>query len=185
MNIWPERFQYITLTMNTENPSQTLPFIENKFSEIFPDLPLDYFFLDADFENQYRAEERIQRIFDVFTILGILISCLGVTGLAAFIAEQRTKEIGIRKTLGASVPGLLVILTKDFALWTLVGSLIAWPMAYLAMNQWLRGFAYRISPGWFAFVFAGVLYFIMAVFSAGLQVIRTARQNPIESLRYE
>ena len=185
MNIWPERFRHITLSLETENMRQTLAFIEEKYKEFFPDLPIDYFFLESDFEHQYLTEERINRIFGVFTLLGILISSMGIMGLASYIAEQRTKEIGIRKTLGASVSGLMIFLTKDFGKWVLIASLIAWPIAYVALKQWMTNFAYRVSPGWLTFLLAGALYFVIAVTTAALQVFRTARRNPVESLRYE
>jgi len=117
--------------------------------------------------------------------LAIFITCLGLFGLASFTAEQRTKEIGIRKALGASVSGIILLLSKEFTKWVLVANIIAWPVAYLAMNRWLQNFAYRIDIGLGTFILAGVLALVIALLTVGYQAIKAARANPVDALRYE
>jgi len=142
--IWPEQFQYITLSVNIDNLSETLSFLEKKFRLMFPDDPMEYFFLDTEFNMQYQAEEQLGRIFSIFTFLGLFISCIGLFGLASFLAEQRTKEIGIRKVMGASVVKIIFLLSNEFTKSVLIANVIAWPIAYYFMNKWLQNFAYRI-----------------------------------------
>ena len=117
--------------------------------------------------------------------MGIFIACLGLFGLASFIAEQRTKEIGIRKVLGASVSGIILLLTKEFVVWVGIGTLIAWPIAYFSMNQWLEDFAYRISPGWISFISAAALSLVIAIITVSYQSYRAAVSQPVDSLKYE
>ena len=119
-----------------------MDFLKLKWAEILPPIPFDFSFLDKTFDRQYKADEKIQAIFSNFGVLAIFISCLGLFGLASFTAEQRTKEIGIRKALGASISGIILMLSKEFTKWVLMANIIAWPIAYLAMNRWLQSFAY-------------------------------------------
>jgi putative ABC transport system permease protein len=148
-------------------------------------LPFDYTFLDEAFDRKYKAEEKLGKIFSYFTLLAIFIACLGLFGLAFFTAEQRTKEIGIRKALGASITGIIMLLSKEFTKWVLLANIIAWPIAYVAMNRWLQNFAYRINMGLGTFIIAALLALIIALLTVGYQAIKTARANPVESLRYE
>ena len=185
MNIWQERFRYLTLTLNTENLAETLDFIEEKHRALFPDLPYEYFFLDTSFENQYRFEDQISRIFSLFTFLGILIACLGIIGLAAYMTEQRTKEVGIRKTFGASEWSIMMMLTTDFLKWLVLGTVLAWPIAYLCMDRWLDTFAYHIDLGWLPFFVATALSLSTALLTISFQIVKAAARNPIDSLRYE
>ncbi len=133
----------------------------------------------------YKSEERLRHVFLTFTFLGIFIACLGLFGLAAFTAEQRTKEIGIRKVLGASVSNIMILLSREFARWVLLANIIAWPVAYFVMNRWLQNFAYRINIGWWVFITAALLALIIALFTVGFQAAKSALANPSESLRYE
>ena len=183
--IWPRAFRYITLTVNTADLDNTMDTIEKKYQEWFPDHPFEPFFLDVDFDSQYRFEERIGQIFRTFAFIGIFIACMGLFGLASFIAEQRTKEIGIRKVLGASESGIVVLLSREFVKWVIAANLIAWPVAWFAMNRWLQGFAYRASMGIWIFLLSGVLALVIALLSVTLQSIRAAKANPVDSLRYE
>jgi putative ABC transport system permease protein len=125
------------------------------------------------------------RLFQYFTILAIFISCLGLFGLASFMAEQRTKEIGIRKVLGASVSGITVLLSKEFTKWVIVGNIIAWPVAYLAMKRWLEGFSYRIEINILTFILSGILALTIALLTVSYQAIRAAVAEPVEALRHE
>ena len=127
----------------------------------------------------------MSQIFSYFTFLAILIACLGLFGLASFTAEQRTKEIGIRKALGASVSEIIFLLSKEFTRWVLVANIIAWPLAYFAMNRWLQNFANRINIGIGTFILAALLALVIALLTVGYQAIKAARANPVEALRYE
>jgi putative ABC transport system permease protein len=179
--------RYISVNMQAQDIPRTISFIEETWNELFPTLPMDYYFLDSVFESQYRSEERLQRLFGYFSALAIFIACLGLFGLASFAAEQRTKEIGIRKVLGSSVSGIVGLLSKEFTWLVLLANLIAWPTAYFASRAWLKGFAYRIdinSQIGFFFIAAGSALLI-AWLTVSYQAIRAAHANPIDSLRYE
>ena len=147
----------------------------------------DYWFLDdsESFAWQYNSEQKLSKIFSYFALLAIFIACLGLFGLASFTAEQRTKEIGIRKAMGASIPGIVMLLLKEFIKLILIANVIAWPVAYFAMGRWLKNFAYRISIGLSAFILAGLIVFVIALLTASYQAVKAARANPIEALRYE
>jgi putative ABC transport system permease protein len=136
-------------------------------------------------DSKYKAEEKLSKIFSYFTFLAIFIASLGLFGLASFTAEQRTKEIGIRKALGASVSEIILLLSKEFTKWVLVANVIAWPIAYWAMNRWLQNFAYRINVGLGTFVLAALLALVIALLTVGYQAVKAARANPVEALRYE
>jgi len=149
------------------------------------DFEYDYRFLDERLDALYRSEQRVGRIINIFTVLSIFVSCLGLFGLASFMALRRTKEIGIRKVLGATVSGIVVLLTKDFTRWVLVANLIAWPLSYLAMNRWLEEFPYRADIKLWLFLFAGLMTLTVALLTVSYQSIRVALSNPADSLRYE
>ncbi|MCI0695560.1 ABC transporter permease [candidate division KSB1 bacterium] len=165
--------------------ANSLELLESEWKTFAPTMPFEYKFLDEGFDEQYLAEQRLGKIFLIFSILTIFIACIGLLGLAAFATEQRTKEIGVRKVLGASVPNLVVLLSKDFSKWVLLANLIAWPVAYFAMNKWLQDFAYRIDIGWTVFALAGGLALLIALLTVSTQAIKAALANPVEALRYE
>lgn len=181
----PDFFSYLSLTVKTENLSQTLSFVKKKWNELRLGGLFTYFFLDEDFNRHYQSEESLGRLYAALTLLAIFISCLGLAGLSSFTAEQRTKEIGIRKILGASVPNILIILVSEFTKWIMVASIIAWPVAYFVTYKWLQGFAYRTSPSIWVFGLSAVVAFFIAVLTVSYQSIKAAIANPVKSLRYE
>ncbi|MFC1725955.1 ABC transporter permease [candidate division KSB1 bacterium] len=175
----------ITLSVNTQNLPETMAFVKNKWKDLNLGEVFSYYFLDEVFEQKYRAEEQIGKVFSTFTVLGLCIAFLGLFGLALFTAEKRTKEIGIRKTFGASVTSIMLLLTKEFIKWVTLGIVIAFPITYFAMNKWLDNFAYRIGIGWYPFVIAAVIAIIFSVFTVSFQAIKAASRNPVESIKYE
>ena len=132
-----------------------------------------------------KTEYRIGKIFRYFTGLTLLIACLGLFGLASFMTERRTKEIGIRKVLGAKVLGIMWLLTKEFAVWVVIANVIAWPTAYFATKHWLKGFAYRIELGWEIFLISAAAAMVIAVVTVSFQTVRVASSNPVDALRHE
>ena len=178
-------FNSLSVRIKTENIPATLSFLESKMRQIDPFRPFDYAFLDDSFDSQYRSEERLSRVFSYFAILAVFIACLGLFGLASFTAEQRTKEIGIRKILGASVSGVALLLSKEFTKWVLIANAIAWPIAYFASRLWLQGFAYRTNLTLTTFIVSMAISFFIALLTVSYQAMRTAIANPVDSLRYE
>lgn len=159
--------------------------IEAIWKKDFPAVPFDYAFLDSQVQQQYQTEITLSRIINSFTGVAILISCLGLFGLAAFSAEQRNKEIAVRKVLGASVPGLVQLLSNDFIKLVAISFVIATPVAWWAMNKWLQSFVYRIDLSWWIFALAGLLALLIAIFTVSFQAIKAAIANPVKSLRTE
>jgi len=175
----------MTLKINTTDIPELVSSIERQWKSIASDLPFEYRFMDDDFDNQYKGERKIAELITIFTTISILISCLGLLGLATFMAEQRTKEIGIRKVLGASVTGITTLLSMDFLKLVLIAVVIATPVAYYFTNQWLQRFAYRISLQWWVFASAGLVAISIALVTVSFQAIRAAVANPVKSLRSE
>jgi len=171
--------------VNTANINQLVAQIQSKWKSMAPGLPFSYRFLDDSFNEMYRNEQRVGKIALVFSVLAIFIACLGLFGLATFIAEQRTKEIGIRKVLGASVQGIVQMLSKDFMKLVAISFVIAAPLAWYFMNKWLQDFAYRISISWWVFVAAGLAALLIALLTVSFQAVRAAISNPVKSLRTE
>jgi putative ABC transport system permease protein len=167
------------------NAPRALAFIDKTLREAAPGFPLEYTFLDETIDRLYRTEARIGDMAGSATALAVLISCLGLFGLASYTAEQRTREIGIRKVLGASASGVMSLLTGEFFKGVLAANLIAWPLSYLVMRNWLKTFAYRVDLGWEVFALSGALAGAVALLSVGFQAVRAARANPADSLRYE
>jgi len=185
LGIFPRHLGYLTMTVNTENITETLKFVEKRWKELFPGDAYRYFFLDSQFDSLYRSEENLGKIFTSFTLLAILISCLGLFGLAAFMAQNRTKEIGIRKVLGASIPSIAMMLSQEFTKWVVISSIISWPVAYFVMKQWLQNFAYRTSMGLGIFILSSFGALILAILTVSFQSVKAATANPVDSLRYE
>ncbi len=176
---------YLSLKISTENIPRTIGFLNEKWKKFAPNTPFEYFFLDDDFEKMYRSEMRQGKIFMAFTVLAVFIACLGLFGLASFTSEQRTKEIGVRKVLGASVSSIVVLLSKEFSKWVMIASLIAWPVAYYTVSQWLQSFAYRISIGIWIFLLSTLLALFLAMITVSFKAVKAAIANPVEALRYE
>lgn len=185
LQILPKFYRNILVRIRPENISTTLKFLALKWREFAPHWPFEYIFLEEDFNKLYRAENSLVRIFGYFSFIAILIACLGLFGLASFTTERRIKEIGIRKVLGASVPGIVLLLSKDFTKWVLMANIIAWPIAYFVMNRWLQNFAYRINIGIGIFLLSAMAAFVIALATVSYQAVKAALANPVESLRYE
>jgi putative ABC transport system permease protein len=175
----------IALRVRSTDMHHLVAQIEKKYRTMAPGEPFNYSFMDDDFNNIYRVEQRMGVIAISFSALAILIACLGLFGLAAYAAEQRTKEIGIRKVLGATVSNITAMLSKDFLKLVLLAALIAFPLAWWVMHTWLQDFAYRTNISWWVFMMAGVLAALIAVVTVGFQTIKAALMNPVKSLRTE
>ena len=180
-----DNFNYIIAHVDTKEVSKVLPFIEAKWKTLVPDEPFSYTFLNEDFQTSYSADARTARIVNAFTVISILISCLGLFGLAAFAAQQRIKEIGVRKVLGASVGSIVTLLSGDFMKLVLVSLVIATPLTWYVMSKWLQDFAYSISIEWWMFVLAGVMAVVIALITVSSQAIKAALSNPVKSLKSE
>jgi putative ABC transport system permease protein len=165
--------------------AQTINRIKNTWKSIAPNEPFTYTFLNEEFNNMYRAEQRSGKIFISFAVLAILIACLGLFGLAAYAAEQRTKEIGIRKVLGATVTNIVEMLSKDFLMLVIIASVIAFPVSWWFMHKWLQDFAYRITISWWIFFLAAFVAIFIAVITVSFQAIKAALTNPVKNLRTE
>lgn len=178
-------FNYLTVHVKPGDMSKVLKNIQSAWHSLDPNEPFDYSFLDSDFQKNYKAEIRLSVIVNYFTIIAILISCLGLFGLATFSAEQRIKEIGVRKVLGASVSGIVALLSKDFLKLVVISIIIAIPIAWYIMNKWLQEFAYRISIDWTTFAITALIAMFIAFITISFQAIKAAVANPVDSLRSE
>ncbi len=185
ITIDPAWFYCMSVKMRPENISSTLTFLENKWNDFAKKYPFEYAFIDENFERYYQFEQRLGRIFTYCSMLAIFISCLGIFGLASFATEQRTKEIGMRKVLGASVPGIVSLISKDFVKWVLVANIIAWPVAYFVMSRWLQDFAYRTNMTIWTFLFSTILALLIALLTVSYQAVKAAVANPVDALKYE
>jgi putative ABC transport system permease protein len=185
MRIEPDGCDLISVTVQGGNLKTTLAGIENKWKAMIPYRPFSYFFADEFFDRQYKDENRFGRLFLNFAILAIFISCLGLLGLASYSTLQRTKEIGIRKVLGASVTGIVNLLSKEFLQLILIAFAIATPVAWYLMDRWLKDFHYRISIPWWMFILSGVLAFMIALLTISFQAVKAAVMTPVKSLRAE
>ena len=184
--VWrPEMFGIITLCINTDDLPQTLGIVKSQWEELYPGHPIEHFFLDSYFNRQYQAEERIGKMFTIFTFLGVIIACLGLFGLTSFTVEQKTKEIGVRKVLGASVREIVVLLSREIVKWVVLANIIAWPLIYAAMNVWLKNFAYRIDFSLGILAASALLAVAIALLTISYQSIKAAFANPIDALKYE
>ena len=175
----------IAIRLNTKNIPSLIDKVQSKWNSMAPGQPFNYTFMDADFNKLYTSEQQTGKLFITFAIFAIFIGCLGLFGLVSYAAEQRTKEIGVRKVLGASVGGIVAMLSKDFAKLVLIAAVIAFPIAWWSMNQWLQSFAYRTHISWWIFVIAGLAAFLIALITVSLQAIKAALANPVKSLRSE
>jgi putative ABC transport system permease protein len=185
MRIEPNGCSLVSIKVSGTSLPSTISAIESKWNTLIPARPFSYFFLDEFFDEQYKSEQRFGKLFLNFAILAIIISCLGLLGLASYSTMQRTREIGIRKVLGATIPNIVNLLSKDFLTLVGIAIIIASPIAYFAMHKWLNDFAYRIPISWWIFVAAAVAATIIAILTVSFQAIKAAVANPVKSLRTE
>ena len=176
---------YITVRIKPGDYSTAINHIQSKWKSFMPDNPFEYSFLDQEFDALYQTDQTVGKVFSTFTFLSLAVACLGLLGLAMYTAERRTKEIGIRKVLGASVQSLVSMLSKDFLKLVIIAALIAFPLAWYAMNQWLQSFAYPTDVSWWIFALAGAATAVIALLTVSFQAIKAALTNPVESLRSE
>ncbi|MCL4510750.1 MAG: ABC transporter permease [Bacteroidetes bacterium] len=181
----PTNFKYIALRIDQSQSSRIIPALKFAWEKILPGTGFDYSFLSQTYDNLYKSDDKTGGLVSIFSLLAILIACMGLFGLASYSVERRTKEIGIRKVLGASVPEVVFILSEEFTKWVLVANAIAWPVAYYLMRKWLENFAYRTTIGFWIFPASGGLVLIVALLTVGTHAVRAATANPVEALRYE
>jgi putative ABC transport system permease protein len=185
IRINPHNINVFTVKIKGGNIPRTMSALENKWKTLIPGRPFSYSFLDENFNKQYAGEERFGKLFLYFAVLAIMISCLGLLGLASYSTLQRTREIGIRKVLGASVPSIVNMLSKEFLWLVFIAALIAFPISWYGMYNWLKDYAYRTSISWTVFAVAGLLAFMIAIFTVSFQAIKASLANPVKSLRSE
>ena len=182
----PERpGYYYALKINSEKIPRTLKFIKAKYKEFSLDYPFIYSFLDEAVNEKYQSEQKLNEIFNIFTIIAIFICCIGLLGLVSFTAEQKTKEIGIRKVFGASISKIVIMISREFIKWVVLAALIAFPIAWYAMNKWLENFAYKTDIGIGVYISALLIAFFISIISLGYKSVKAATANPVDSLRYE
>jgi putative ABC transport system permease protein len=181
----PDRFGTMCLRIASDRVPETMKFLEVTWKRFSPGFPFRCTFYDQAIDELYHSERRLGTLYQVMTAMAVVIACLGLFGLASYLAEQRTKEIGIRKVLGASVPGIFILISKEFLQWVGMANLLAWPAAYFFLRSWLQNFAYRTPLGIDAFVLSAGLSLAIALLTVGGQALRTARIDPVRHLRYE
>ena len=175
----------LAIKLSDRSPRQAIAAVRQAWTKFFPTDPFEYFFLDERYDKQYRSDERFGQVFGFFTLMAVLVACLGLLGLATFTAQQRTKEIGVRKVLGASIASIITLLSKDFLKLVMIAILLASPIAWFAMHRWLQGFAYQTAIEWWVFALAGLLAIGIALLTVSFQSIKAALMNPVKSLRSE
>lgn len=185
IQIYPPAYSRVAVKFNTANTDKTIREVQEVWNRFSDGYPIEYIFLDENFKQMYRSEDKLKSLLTIFTAIAIFVACLGLFGLAAYAAERRRKEVGIRKVLGASVQGIVLLLSKDFARLVLISFMIASPIAWYFMDQWLEDFAYRIAISWWTFVLAGCLALLIAILTISSQAIKAALVNPVKNLRTE
>jgi putative ABC transport system permease protein len=177
--------KFVFVKIASGHVPETLNYIRKKTQMVAPEYPFSYAFLDREIDSMYHSEQKLAEILGYFTMLAILISCMGIYALIAFTIRKKVREIGIRKVLGSSVPGIVKLLSHTFFKWIMLANLIAWPIGFLAMGKWLDNFAYRINLTLPVFVLATVLSLMVAAIPIVSQSVRAAFANPIDTIRYE
>jgi putative ABC transport system permease protein len=177
--------KYLAVKLNTADIRSTVEFIKHQWNNIIPDSPFEYFFYDSFYDQLYKKEALFGKIIFIFSMIAILIACMGLFGLAAFFSERRTKEIGIRKVNGAMITEVLTMLNGEFLKWVAVSFIFATPLSWYFMNKWLQTFAYKTEMSWWIFALAGVIAMVIALLTVSWQSLRAATRNPVEALRYE
>ncbi len=181
----PDKVDFAVIRLKAGDVAGSLEAVHAAWHAVNPSFPLEYRFFDQDFDEMYRADERMEKVHQIFAAMAVMIACLGLFGLASFMAEQRTREIGIRKVLGASARSVVVLLSREFAKWVLLANLIAWPAAYFYARSWLQGYAYRTGIAWWLFVLSGAGTLLIALLSVSFQSLRAAQYEPAKALKYE
>ncbi|MBN2346910.1 MAG: FtsX-like permease family protein [Candidatus Aminicenantes bacterium] len=181
----PEAVTYAVLRLPAGDIPASLATVRSTWRKVFPDAPFEYTFFEEDFDRMFKADERLEKLVGSASLLAVLISCLGLFGLASFMVEQRAREIGIRKVLGALAKGIALLLSREFFAWIMVANLLACPVAYILADKWLASYPYKIPiPGW-VFGLGILLTLAMALLAVGGQTLRAARANPVQSIKYE
>jgi len=178
-------YRLAVIRVNMEKLAETVEFIEDKYANYTANSPFEYHFMDEDFDRIYRFETRLSKILKIFTVLAISIALLGLYGLSAFISEQRTKEVGVRKVMGASIQNVMISFVIDFCKLVILSAIIAIPISWFILQNWLNSFAYSLQLTPDVFVFSGLIAVVVAALTVSFQAYKSANQNPIESLRYE
>ena len=181
----PSRINYLSVKIKPENQKQVLDLIAAKWEEFYPAYPFEYFMQQAKYEEMYTSESNMSRLFVYFSMLAVFIAALGLFGLSSFTAEQRTKEIGIRKVLGSSVSQILRLLSKEFSRLVIIAIVIAVPLSWFGMDKWLQEFAYQTGISWWIFLISGVLAIFISYLTIIFQALKASRSNPVEALKYE
>jgi len=175
----------LSIRISSNNIRETIQYVKKQWNELSPDIPFEFQFLDEKYDALYREEDKFNLLIGYFSIIAILIACLGLYGLVSFSTERRNKEIGIRKINGARISEILIILNKDFVIRITIAFVIAVPIALYAMNKWLMSFAYKTELNWWIFALAGIIALGIALLTVSMQSWRAATRNPVEALRYE
>ena len=178
-------FGTVSAKINGVRTKESIAFIQSVWKDIFPDHPFAYQFLDDHFKEVYRTDAQITQMVSILAFLAILISCLGLFGLASYSAERRIKEIGVRKVLGASMSSIVSLLSKHFIWLVLIANAIAWPLAWLTVNKWMQDYAYRVPMSWWVFALAGLIALGIALVTVSVLAMKAAMANPVQSLRSE
>jgi len=182
---YPTRFHRVMVKINPQKIESSLSLLEQKWTELYPKSPFDSYFMDEMFQNRYKNQINSMKVFSIFALICILISCLGLYGLVAYIVTQRTREVAIRKALGSSSMNIVKIINRDFIKLILISSVIAIPVSYYYMSGWLNNFVYRINLSWYYFVIAIAGALVIAIITNIFHTVRAAMKNPADSLRYE
>jgi len=185
LQIYPQAYWKVAVKFNTNDAASTINKVEDTWKKFAPDQPIEYTFLDESFKVMYKPEDKLRSLLLIFTSVAIFIGCLGLFGLSAYAAERRKKEIGIRKVLGASVEGIVMLLSKDFVRLVIISLLIASPIAWWSMNNWLQDFPYRLNISWWIFALSGLAAITIAMITIFFQSIKAALVNPVKNLRAE
>jgi len=176
---------YLVISVDAQRTKSIISRFEGIWKNFAASVPFEYSFLDKNFEAMYDSEKRMGTVFGIFTVLSIFVACLGLFGLSIYTADRRKKEIGVRKVLGASVQNVVGLLSKDFIRLVFLAAIVAFPLAWWAMNKWLQDFSYRINIEWWVFLLSMILALLIAVFTISAQAIKAAIANPVNSLRSE
>ncbi len=181
----PDRIRYLAIKITPENQQEVIQLIASKWKALYPDFPFEYFMQQTKYEEVYTKEVNMSRLFVYFTILAAFIAALGLYGLSSFIAEQRTKEIGIRKVLGSRLSQILILLSKEFARLTVIAIIIAFPLSWYGMDKWLQNFAYQTNIPWWIFAVSGLMAISITYLTTVFQALKASKTNPVEALKFE